>query len=193
MDNMNRFIALIFLTLVAFFLGLAPLKAQKSTIKPFYSQHVGNWEIRGTLNTETNFKICAIITRIGDSRVFSYQVGIDDNEIGVVLAFRNSRWKLKPSPDQGGHDLIGTMTFKSLDGQVSGTEIDYTTLDDIAFVELKEPIMFFEAVKKTSSISFAPEDGRMAVIVEFDEDFTRSIGPLRECMTAAKQLEYFKK
>lgn len=91
MTNMTRFIALVFLTLVAFFLGLAPLKADDPS-KEFYLQNQGRWETKGTLYLNEGYRICMVRTDVGDSKQFGIQIGLKkDLSVGLqTLGFTNT-------------------------------------------------------------------------------------------------------
>lgn len=195
MTNMTRFIALVFLTLVAFFLGLAPLKADDPS-KEFYLQNQGRWETKGTLYLDEGYRICMVRTDVGDSKQFGIQIGLkNDLTLGLqTLGFTNTRWKLKQSPDEGGHDLEGTLVIKEPDGRTSGIQVEYfTPSPTVALIAIQDMQMVVSGIKGTKSLSFAPEDGRMAVTLDLDGLMDVLETSMVECLAAATQLEYFKK
>lgn len=195
MTNMTRFIALTFLTLVTFFLGLAPIKADEPS-KEFYLQNQGRWETKGTLYLNEGYRICMVRTNEGDSKQFGIQIGLkNDMTVGLqTLGFTNTRWKLKQSPDEGGHDLEGTLVIKEPDGRTSGIQVEYFTASPtVALIAIRDMQMIVNAIRDTKSLSFAPEDGRMAVTVELDGLLDTLETSMVECLAAATQLEYFKK
>jgi hypothetical protein len=187
MTNMTRFIALVFLTLIAFFLGLAPIKADEPS-KVFYYKEYGKWETVGQFFPREGYRLCTVRTEISSSQMFGIQIGVtNDLTPGAkTFAFVNNRWKLKKSPDEGGHYLEGTLVIKEFDGKTSGMQIEYgASSPNVALIYIKDMSLIMDGIKGTKTLSFAPEDGRMAVTADLEGLIPALETTMVECLKEA--------